>query len=313
MDWSNPLVSPLSAPIGEIAISDYTIPVIPLSEKLFSKGIRNKGIKAYALACFLAPPNGKRIPAEYMIDMAVKTGLIKPGGILVEPTSGGMGAAMAFCAKKYDITLHAIVSDSMPDGKLKPQTDLGAIVLRESEVARILGLERSPGSQRLAELYAKKIGGVFLNQYHNPWNPESWETLVAPKVWDLFEGTLSAAFFGLGSGGTMRGLGGYLKKHGVTIVATMPYFSQEIAGLRDQNRLKEVAEWKHVPDYFESIDADVARARSSKLFPAGESSGAIFGMFDHYYLDRVERGELAEKNVAIMPFMDTFVPYLQIG
>jgi cysteine synthase A len=320
MDWSNPLLSQMPEPMGEITVNDYAIPVIPIPNKLLSTGIRGENIEVYALAAFAVPPNGKRIPAEYMIDMAVKTGLVKKGGALVEPTSGGMGAAMAFCAKKYDISVYAIVTDGMPEGKVLPQTRLGAIVKRESEVVWELGLETSPGTIELSKLYAQKLGGVFLDQYHNPWNPESWATLVAPQLYDLFKGQLTEAFFGLGSTGTLRGLGSALKKHdpNIKLVATHPYFKRHIAGLRGPERLKEVAPWQDVPDYVEAIDERTAKAYSSELFsfagiPAGESSGAVFGMCDHYYLDRAVRGELRERSIAIMPFMDTFVPYLQIA
>ncbi len=316
VDYTNPLAGPLRDVIGEIDMGTYAFPVVRVSEALLSRGIR-KRVKAYAIIAFLAPPNGKRIPAEYMIDKAIATGILKQGGILVEPTSGGMGGAMAMCAKwKYGVSFYAIVSDKMQNGKIQPQINLGAIIKRESEVLQELGLERSPGTMQLAQMYADHLGGVFLNQYHNPWNPESWETQVAPQIHAMFGGKITEAFFGLGSTGTMRGLGGGLKKLVPTmkIIATYPYFMSEIAGLRGPERLAEVAEWKHVPDFHEPINERTAKAYSSELFAiggiaGGESSGAVFGECDNYYSNLGERGELGDEHIAIMPFMDTFLPY----
>jgi cysteine synthase A len=317
VDWSDPLLCQMPEPIAEIKMSDYSIPVIPIPKELLSAGINTGNVEAYALGGFAIRPNGKRVSAEHMIAMAVKTGLVKRGGILVEPTSGGMGAAMAYCARPYDITVYTIVSDEMPNGKIVPQTRLGAIVKKESEVVRDLGLDTSPGVMELARLYAQKLGGAFLNQYHHPWNPESWAMLAEP-IFDIFGGELTEAFFDLGSTGGLRGLGAELKRLDpkIKIIATHPYYRRKIAGLRGPERLIEVAEWRHVPDYIEAIDERTARAYSSELFrlagiPAGESSGAVFGMCDHWYLDRAARQELGGKHVAIMRFMDTFVPYVQ--
>jgi cysteine synthase len=308
----------MPAPVGEIKMCDYSIPVIPIPNEMLSPGINTGIVQAFGLAAFAVRPNGKRVPAEYMINRAVETGLVKPGGILVEPTSGGMGAAMAYCAREYDITVYTIVSNDMPNGKILPQIRLGAIVERESEVMKELGLERSPGSLELARLYARRLGGIFLNQYHNPWNPESWATQVAQQAYDLFEGRLTEAFFGLGSTGGLRGLGGQLKclDPNIKLIATHPYYRRQIAGLRGPERLEEVAPWKDVPDYCEPIDERTARAYSSELFrragiPAGESGGAVWGMLDHYYLDMAARGELRGTHVALALLMDTFVPYLQ--
>jgi cysteine synthase len=203
----------------------------------------------------------------------------------------------------------------MPNGKILPQTRLGAIVKRESEVLRELKLELSPGTMKLAELYAKHVGGVFLNQYFNPWNPESWARL-GPQLYDLFGGELTEVFCDLGSTGYLRGLGQYMKDRdpNIRIIATHPYFKRKIAGLRGPERLAEVAEWEHVPHYVEAIDERTAQRYSEELFrhagiPAGESGGAGYGMGDHYYLELAARGELNEPHVGLVRFMDTFIPY----
>jgi cysteine synthase len=317
VDWSDPLLCQMPEPIAEIDMGTYSIPVIPVPRRPMWTGFYDTKAEGYGLACYAVRPNGKRVPAQFMLDMAVKTGLVKRGGIIVELTSGGMGAALAYCAKPYEITAYTIVSDDMPQGKILPQTRLGAIVKTKSEVLRELGLDHNPGTFVLAQLYAEKLGGVFLNQYFNEWNPMSWQ-VVASKVFDIFGGALTEAFIDLGSTGGLRGIGTELKKLDpkIQIIATHPYFKRKIAGLRGPERLNlnEVAPWQHVPDYTEAIDERTARKYSEELFSfagiaAGESGGAAFGMADHYYSGLAARDELNERHVGIMRFMDTFVPY----
>lgn len=315
MDWSDPLFCQMPEPIAEIDMGEYTFPIVPIPKHPLWNGFQHENVEGYALMCCKIRPNGKRIAAEFMVKMAVETGRVKRGGSLVEPTSGSMGAAMAYCAKQYDITVYTIVSDDMPDGKVLPQKRLGAIVMRESEVVRELGLETSPGSMKLAELYAEKIGGIFLDQYHNEWNPMAWAQL-GPKVYDVFGGRLTEVFCDLGSTGYLRGFGQYMKDRDpkIQIVATHPYYNRKIAGLRGPERLKEVAPWQHVPHYCEAIDERTAQRYSAELFrlagiPAGESGGAGFGMGDHWYLDLAARGQLKGRHVGLVRIMDTFIPY----
>ncbi len=312
--WRNPFYCRMPEPIGEIKVNGLEIPVIPIPKKLLSNGWSGQ-VEVYALGLFMLDPNGKMVPAKYMIDMAVGKGLIGREGILVEPTSGSMGTALALHAKEYDISLYAAVADTMSEGKLLPQIRYGAIIKKESELVHELGLEKSPGLMKLSGLYAEKIGGVFLDQYHNPWNPESWAQLAQP-LHEMFGETLTEAFFGLGSTGTVRGLGGALKElyPQITIIGTHAYVGEKIAGLRDPDRLKEVAPWERFVDVIDPIDERAVRAYTAELFdvgaiPAGPSSAAVLGTCNHYFSNLKGNGRLYRARVAIMPFMDTIAPY----
>jgi cysteine synthase len=321
MTWENPFYSRMPDPIGMVVGSDYEMPVTRVTEKVLSPGLHGKGIQIYALNAFFAPPGtGKRVPVEKMYNTALASGVIKPGATFVEPTSGGTGIALAFMAQRNGHKVVTIVSDRMVEGKFLPLIRHGAIVLRESQVMELLGLTVSPGSIELARLYAEKTGAHFLNQYWNPNNAAGWEELVAPQIWDMLGDKMTAAFFALGSTGTMRGLGGYFKKKNpdLQIVATMPYLSQEIGGTRDRRRLKEVMPWEDLIDFQDVTDFRVARALSAELFatagsPAGESAGAEIGILDHYYLEQLARGTLQSENVAFMVFIDIFVPYVKMA
>lgn len=323
MDWTIPCYGRLPDPLFDIPIDDFSIPLIEIPEEVLSRRLRGQSIRIYAVLGFVAPPgNIKRIPAGYMLRRAIETGLLKPGGTLVEPTSGNMGVSLAFCARQYGVRTVAIVSDTLPAGKLLPLKRHGAEIVRESEALAILGLGAAPGSVELARRYAAEIGGVFLNQYSNVWNPESYAELVAPKLWSGISGRASLFVSAVGSTGTLLGLGSYFRKHAprLTIVATMPYLGQSIDGTRDAERLKEIGhDWRAVTDIIEPIDERTARAFSSVLnengIPGGPSSGAAFGSAEHFLLNMLGKSALDAFRSddgsigVILPFADTLYPY----
>lgn len=323
MNWTIPCYCRLPDPVFEIPIDDFSVPVIRLPEEILSRRLQGQGVHIYALLGFVAPPgNIKRIPAGYMLEQAIAGGLLKPGDMLVEPTSGNMGVSLAFCARKYGVGVTAIVSDVLPAGKLLPLKRQGAHVLKESEALAQLGLRETPGSVELARRYAEATGAVFLNQYANAWNPESYATLVAPALWKGVDGNLSLFVSAVGSTGTLLGIGGFLKKKNpaMEVVATMPYLGQSIDGTRDYERLREIShDWRAIDPVIEPIDERTARAISNLLnengIPGGPSSGAAFGSAEHCLLDRLGKGKLEalrgrDGTIGVaLPFSDTLYPY----
>jgi len=325
MDWKTlpPCYLRLPDPAFEVSVNGVSIPVIVIPEELLSKNLRGKAIKIYAMLGFMTPTgNIKWIPAHYMIKKAIESGLVNRSGILVEPTSGNMGLSMAFCAEDYDdISVCTVISDDLPPGKIKPLERYGAKVIKESKAVKMLNLDSSPGSIVLSAKLAEMLDGVFLNQYANPWNPESYRTLVAEQLWNGVGGDASISLFAVGSTGGMLGLGGYFREQnpGHQVIATMPYPGQEIDGTRDLNRLQSVTQpWKEFPNVIDPLDQLVARARSAQLnefgIPGGPSAGATLGSLDHYLLTR-SKNELdalrgKDGNVtAIITFADTLYPY----
>lgn len=323
MDWNIPCYCRLPDPVLEIPIDDFHVPVIRLPEEVLSRRLRGQNIHIYALLGFVAPPgNIKRIPAGYMLERAVATGLLKPGDTLVEPTSGNMGVSLAYCAKKYDVSVIAIVADTMPAGKLLPLQRHGARIVKESEALAHLGLAKSSGSVELGRRYAEEIGAVFLNQYGNAWNPESYAVLVAPALWKGLDGNIAMFVASVGSTGTLLGIGGFLKTKnpGIEIIATMPYLGQSIDGTRDFERLKEIShDWQTLDPVVEPIDERTARATSNLLnesgIPGGPSSGAALGSAEHALLNKLGNGTLDRMRGpdgtvgVVVPFSDTLYPY----
>ena len=203
-----------------------------------------------------------------MILRALEKGVLKEGGALVEPTSGNMGVSMAFCGKPYNVSMTAIVSNDLPHGKRLPIERQGAKALSESEVTELLKLGSSPGGIKLAELYARERGAVFLNQYANPWNPESYERLDRSSRVGEPRGTSVDVRLGNRVQRDRSRFGRYFKMQNpkLELVSTMPYLGQTIDGTRDLERQREALhELGPLSPIEEPIDEITARAYSAKL------------------------------------------------
>ena len=323
MDRTMPPFNMEPDPAFEIGVEDFRIPVLELPREFIPAPVRDRKIRIYALAGYHTPTgNIKYIPASYMLKRATETGLCQKGQTVVEATSGNFGDSLAFCAKRYGVTAAAIVSDKLPEGKLLALRRQGTQILKEGELTRSLNLNRPVPAIELAGLYAKSIGGIHLNQYGNPWNPESYATLIAPELWRRTGGCASIFVSAIGTTGTMMGLGGYFKKQNprLRVIATMPYLDQNIDGTRDSRRLKEVGfHWQELADHKRRLDARVAQAVSIELhragIHAGPSSGAALATLSHYLLELAETDgldELCDQDgsiVAITTFADTLFPY----
>jgi cysteine synthase B len=323
MDRTMPPFNMEPDPAFEIGVEDFRIPVLELPREFIPAPVRDRKIRIYALAGYHTPTgNIKYIPASYMLKRATETGLCQKGQTVVEATSGNFGDSLAFCAKRYGLTAAAIVSDNLPEGKLLALRRQGSQILKEGELARSFNLAHRVPTIELAGLYAERIGGVHLNQYGNPWNPESYATLIAPELWRRTGGRASILVSAIGTTGTMMGLGGYFKKQNprLRVIATMPYLDQNIDGTRDSRRLKEVGFlWQELADHKRRLDARVAQAVSIELhragIHAGPSSGAALATLSHYLLELAETDGLDDlcdqegSIVAITTFADTLFPY----
>ena len=145
-----------------------------------------------------------------MIAAAERDGRLKPGGTIVEATAGntGLGLAQVGIPKGYRIIL--VVPDKMSREKIQHLRALGAEVrLTRSDV----GKGHPEYYQDMAEKIAAEIPGSFyVNQFANPANPEAHETTTGPEIWDQLKGDVDAVVVGVGSGGTLTGLGRYFEK-----------------------------------------------------------------------------------------------------
>lgn len=145
-----------------------------------------------------------------MIERAEREGLLRPGGTIVEPTSGntGVGLAMAAALKGYRCIF--VVADKQSKEKIDLLKALGAeVVITPTAVP-----PSSPESYyKVAERLAREIPGAYQpNQYANPANPEAHYYTTGPEIWEQTEGKASMFVAGIGTGGTISGAAKYLKE-----------------------------------------------------------------------------------------------------
>jgi cystathionine beta-synthase len=147
--------------------------------------------------------------ARSMIEAAERDGSLKPGGTIVEATAGntGLGLAQVGLLKGYRLLL--VVPDKMAREKIQHLRAMGVDVrITRSDV----GKGHAEYYQDMAAALAADIGGFFVNQFENPANPLAHETTTGPEILAQMEGDLDAMVVGVGSGGTLTGLGRFFAK-----------------------------------------------------------------------------------------------------
>jgi cystathionine beta-synthase len=150
-----------------------------------------------------------------MIEDAERRGLLRPGGTIVEPTSGntGVGLAMAAAIKGYRLIC------TMPDKMSQEKRDLLRAYGAEVVICPSAVPPESPESYyRVADRLSREIPGGFQpNQYYNPHNPEAHYRTTGPEIWQQTDGAVTHVVMGVGTGGTVSGVGRYLKEHAARV------------------------------------------------------------------------------------------------
>lgn len=166
------------------------------------------GLSIYAKAEFLNPGGSiKDRVAKNMIEQAEKSGELRPGMTIVEPTSGNTGIGLAFVGVRKGYHVIIVMPENMSEERKKIIRALGAeLVLTPPE-------ESIDGSVKKAEELAAKTGNCFIpQQFVNPNNPAIHYNTTAVELYDQLEGKVDIFVSGLGSGGTLQGIGKYLKE-----------------------------------------------------------------------------------------------------
>src|ERR1700690_867185 len=145
-----------------------------------------------------------------MIDEAERTGKLKPGGTIIEGTSGntGMGLALVACVRGYKVVF--TINDKQSREKIDLLKAFGAEVI----VCPTAVEPEDPRSYySVAQKLAREIpNSYYPNQYENPMNPEAHYKTTGPEIWNDSEGKITHFVCGMGTGGTISGVGKYLKE-----------------------------------------------------------------------------------------------------
>ena len=191
-----------------------------------------EGLKATVLAkleYFNPAGSVKDRVAKAMIEDAERRGALKPGAVIIEPTSGntGIGLAAVASAKGYRVVL------TMPETMSVERRSL--LRAYGAELVLTPGAQGMKGAIAKAEELAAEIPGGFIpGQFDNPANPAAHRTSTGPEIWEDTDGGVDIFVAGVGTGGTITGVGGYLKekKPGVFIAAVEPADSPVLSGGR---------------------------------------------------------------------------------
>ncbi len=200
--------------------ADQLIGHTPLLE--LARLARAEGLEARLLAkleCFNPAGSVKDRVARAMIGDGEARGLLKPGGTIIEPTSGNTGIGLAAVAAARGYRVIIVMPDTMSVERRRLMAAYGA------ELVLTPGVQGMAGAIQKAEELAQEIPGSFLpGQFANPANPAAHRASTGPEIWADTEGRVDVFVAGVGTGGTITGVGEYLKSQnpGLRVVAVEP-------------------------------------------------------------------------------------------
>jgi cysteine synthase A len=250
-----------------------------------------------------------------MVDAAVKSGQLANGGVIIEPTSGntGIGLAIAAAVKGYQLIL------VMPDNMSVERRKLAAAYGAQIELTpAALGMKGAIA--RAEELKREIPGSVIPQQFDNPANPMAHYTSTALEIWNDTDGKVDAFVAGVGTGGTLTGVAGYLKEKNpeVKIFAVEPDSSAVLSGGKAGVHKLQGIGAGFVPKVLDTTlidevitvapeDAGEAARRSAK--EEGILIGISGGAALFAALQIAKREEFAQKNIVVL-LPDTGERYL---
>ncbi len=260
--------------------------------------------------------------AQYIIEDAECKGLLKPGDTIVEATSGNMGVAFALLSamKKYKCIF--TLPESITKEKIQALKLFGAEVVL---TPKGLPPQDERSCYKVAHKIAREKGAFYVNQYFNELNPEAHYKSTAPEIWKDTDGKIDTFICGIGTGGTITGVGKYLKEKnaGIKVIGVEPVGSVfksyletgelteasefDIEGI-GKNFIPGVLNFDYIDDVIQVKDEEAVKMVNTLVrcegILAGESSGAAVAAAIKY----ASVSKKKENIVVILP--DTGLKYL---
>jgi cysteine synthase A len=274
------------------------------------------GVNIFAKLVYFNPAGSvKDRIAKAMIEDAEEKGLLKPGGIIIEPTSGntGIGLAAIAAAKGYKVIL--TMPETMSIERRKLLAAYGAeIVLTEGTKGMKGAIAKADELQKLTP------GAIIPGQFVNPANPAIHYATTGPEIWEDTDGTVAAFVAGVGTGGTLSGVGKFLKEKNpdIKIFAAEPSDSPVLSeGRAGAHKIQGIGAGfvpetldTNIYDEIITVTAEDSFATGRKV---GKSDGILVGISSGAALwaatQVANREEFKGKNVVVL-LPDTGERYL---
>src|SRR5712672_1158577 len=221
-----------------------------------------------------ANPSGslKDRPARTMIEAAEADGQLKPGGTIVEATAGNTGVGLALVGGRKGYRTVLVVPDKMAREKILHAQAMGAeVVSTRSDV----GKGHPDYYQDVAEAITQRTpGAFFVNQFANPANPQAHATTTGPEILRQMDGDVDAIVVGVGSGGTLTGIGRFMRRASpkTAIVLADPEGSV-LAPYVETGRMVQAGSWavEGIGEDFVPPNADLSLVSKAYAIPDAES------------------------------------------
>ena len=243
-----------------------------------------------------------------MIEDAERRGVLKPGSVIIEPTSGNTGIGLCVVAAARGYRAIIVMPDSMSMERRLLMKAYGA------ELVLTPGSEGMKGAIEKAEALAKEIEDSFIpGQFDNPANPAAHLAATGPEIWEDTDGEIDIFVAGVGTGGTITGVGQYLKekKPGVKIIAvepaSSPLLTKGVAGPHGlqgigANFVPSVLDQSVIDEIICVTDEDAMAAGRAMGRQEGVLIGISSGACLHAAIEVAKREENKGKTiVALMP------------
>jgi len=257
--------------------ADQLIGHTPLLELTHVEASNNLEAKILAKLEYFNPAGSvKDRIAKAMLDDAEKSGKLKPGAVIIEPTSGNTGIGLASVAAARGYRIIIVMPETMSVERRQLMKAYGAeLVLTE-------GAKGMKGAIAKADELAKEIPNSFIpGQFVNPANPAAHKATTGPEIWEDTDGKVDIFVAGVGTGGTVSGVGEYLKSQNpnVKVVAVEPASSPVLSkGVAGSHKIQGIGAG-FVPDTLNTkIYDEIIAVENEAAFEAGREIGKKEGV-----------------------------------